>query len=245
MSKFLRSTVPTIVPDVLDLSQEQIDALLSHSERQALMFAVQRIAPDVVREAMASGFSGADLEAWLLPRFEDMALPDGETRSDERPPRGSYMTSNVTIRPLLPVDVEPLYQAAIEPRSAHRWRFRGVTPNPNAFYEALYDPAVIAQFMVQASSSGEAVGLVVGYDADRVSRHCKIAVQRLLPGARGLETSGLMVEGLFVFVQYLFDHFDFQKVYLEVPEYNMSMFAGGGRFPPCPGRTAFKPLLLR
>lgn len=36
-----------------------------------------------------------------------------------------------------------------------------------------------------------------------------------------------MIEGIFVFIQYLFDHFDFQKIYLEVPEYNLSLFAGG------------------
>jgi len=39
-------------------------------------------------------------------------------------------------------------------------------------------------------------------------------------------TRGLMVEGFLVFVQYLFDHFDLLKVYLEVPEFNRSLVAG-------------------
>lgn len=71
------------------------------------------------------------------------------------------------------------------------------------------------------------VGAIVGYDADRVSGHCKIAMLRLGDDYVASTSSGLMIDGFFAFGQYLFDHFNFRKLYIEVPEYNMSLFSEG------------------
>jgi hypothetical protein len=122
--------------------------------------------------------------------------------------------------------VDALYFASLEPQVAHRWRFRGRTPAPNEFRDNLFDPGVLAQFMVVQADTDDPIGLVSSYQASMVAKHCFVAFQRLRTNDDG-PTGGLMIEGLLIFVQYLFDHFDFHKVYFEVPEYNASLFARG------------------
>ena len=82
--------------------------------------------------------------------------------------------------------------------------------------------------VVATESNGAPVGVVSAYNAEPTAGHCYVAMQRVLhDDNEGLNTKGLMVEGFFVFVQYLFDHFDFRKLYLEIPEYNRTLIAGG------------------
>ncbi|MBA3913539.1 MAG: hypothetical protein H0X25_06730 [Acidobacteriales bacterium] len=72
-------------------------------------------------------------------------------------------------------------------------------------------------------------GLVAAYNASLVGRgYCYVAAQRIDGGASATDDSrGLVAQGMFAFIQYLFDHFDFFKLYFEVPEYNLSLFGAG------------------
>lgn len=76
--------------------------------------------------------------------------------------------------------------------------------------------------MLIDSSSGSAVGCASGYSADLASGHCYFAAIRtseLKPG--------LVIEGSLCLLDYLFDHFELRKIYLEVPEYNAGLFPAG------------------
>jgi RimJ/RimL family protein N-acetyltransferase len=223
VTSYLRERVESLPPDLLEDISSPIRPKLAHGPYQALLFAVQSVAPHISRDAFDAGFTGADLVAWLAPVLKE-GRPEQDHRA-ERPPRGSYTSDNVTLRPIAPPDVDALYFASLDPRASHRWRFRGRTPAPNEFRDNLFDPGVLAQFMVAHAETGEAVGLVSSYQASMVGKHCFVAFQRLRREAG--PTSGLMIEGLLIFVQYLFDHFDLRKVYFEVPEYNATLFSRG------------------
>lgn len=111
-------------------------------------------------------------------------------------------------------DYGALHRASIEPGSAFRWRYRGATPSIERFVAGLHD-GVLVQHMVQAID-GPTVGLVVCYQASMESRTAYFGLLRTA------ETSqeGRMFEGLMLFIQFLFDTWDFRKLYAEVPEFN-------------------------
>ena len=219
---FLKERIPSVPDDLLDDPGASVPDRLTHQELQMLIFAAQRAAPHLTREAFEAGFTAGDLVAWVAPA---LAAPQSGAGAD-RPPRGSYRSSSTTLRPVVPEDVDALYVASLEPQVAHRWRFRGRTPSPAEFHDRLFSPAVLAQFIVVDLETRSSVGLVTAYDADPYGGHCAVAFQRLATAA-DRASRGLMMEGVFVFVQYLFDHFDFRKVYFEVPEYNASLLATG------------------
>lgn len=187
---------------------------VSHGQMRALILAVQQLAPHVSSDAFTEHTTPADLVEWV-------AAATAES-SPGPPPRGSYRSHNTTIRPLEPSDIPVLYQATLRPQSAHRWRFRGRTPSPEEFESVLFGRDVLAQFIVIEAGGGRPVGLVVGYDPDTTSGHCSVAVQRAWDHDR---SAGLMFEGAFVMVQYLFDHFNLRKLYFDVPEYNLTLFS--------------------
>lgn len=213
---FLEELVPSLPPRMTDRSGEPLGDVVGHGLLQTIFLAVHDRARHLDREALTSRTTLEDLAYWMAPVLAE-AAPDRSTR----PPRGSYRTPSTTLRPVNENDIAWLYEAAMDPRLAHRWRFRGRTPAPEDFRSLVYTPNVLAQFMVvQADPPHDAIGHVSAYDADTVSRHCKAAFQRLPRRMTPPGSGGLMIEGFSAFIQYLFDHFDFNKLYLEVPEYN-------------------------
>lgn len=217
--RVLCDMVPGLEDHHFTPSDRPLAEVLDHANRQAVFAAVMRLAPDVSRQALVSGATWDDIVAWL-----DAAGDDAAPTAEDRPPRGSYVSPNTTLRPLTPVDIDALYHASLDPRTNHRWRFRGGTPSPAEFHQALFSAEVLCQYMVVDLETRHGVGLVTAYAADHMARHARVAVQRLLAEDAAPESQGLMIEGFMVFVQYLFDHFDLNKVYVEVPEYNMSIF---------------------
>jgi RimJ/RimL family protein N-acetyltransferase len=221
-----QSVLIAMVPGLTDrhfASRDQpLSELVAHAQVQGVAAAVSQLNPNVSRQALLADPTWNDVFAWL----EDVA-EDGSPPAATRPPRGSYVSPSTTLRPLSPPDIELLYRASLDPRVNHRWRFRGGTPSPNEFHQALFAPEVVCQYMVVDHATEQSVGLVTAYSADHMARHVRIAVQRVLEGDAPPDSKGLMIEGFFVFVQYLFDHFNFHKLYVEVPEYNLSLFTGG------------------
>lgn len=206
-------------PSVLDERDARpLKEVLSHGQFQALILACRTVLPHISREAFATNPTVADFVHWAGAA----TTPPAESEIE----RGSYRTATVHLRPLDEQDVWALYYAALEPRSAHRWRFRGQTPSPERFRTSLFGPATLAQFMVVQSATLATVGTVVAYSPDLNAGHCSLAIQRIA-SPKGESTSGLMIEGFLVFVQYVFDHFGCTKVYLELPEYNRSLVASG------------------
>lgn len=205
----LRALVPTLSESTFDNADVPLRSALSHTEYQATVLAIQRLGPHVDRSAIEDGATWRDVAAWIANGQADPEVAP-------LPPRGSYRTRNATLRPVMPRDVEGLYLAALEPRLNHRWRFRGRTPSFGEFQAELLGEHVLAQYIVTGTTSDAAVGLVAAYAPDFVARHCHVAFQRTKGASQAHR--GLMTEGTFTFIQYLFDHFDLRKFYLEVPD---------------------------
>ena len=217
----LRTVVPELPDDLSALTDVRLRETLTHTQFQTLVFACQRLVPNLSRDAFHRDVTWGDLVYWLANDQTESAVPP-------RPPRGSYASPGTTLRPLVESDIFPLYLTSLDPRNTHRWRWRGTTPSPEAFRHSLFNDGVLAQYMVvvDLDLTNEPIGAVTAYNYDLTARHCMIAAQRLVT-SEDPARQGLMIEGTLVFVQYLFDHFNFNKVYFEVPEYNLTMFFGG------------------
>ncbi|MEJ5255945.1 MAG: GNAT family N-acetyltransferase [Acidimicrobiales bacterium] len=138
---------------------------------------------------------------------------------------------NVSLRPVLAQDESYLTALHLWGDGFIRYRFRGRTPNPDALRRLLWEE-VLAQFMITCGG-GRRVGLVSAFEPDPRNRTVHLAVLQD-PEWAG---SGLALEGVAVFLSYLFSQFDLRKVYAECLEGNYTPFASGsGRFFDVEGR---------
>jgi RimJ/RimL family protein N-acetyltransferase len=124
----------------------------------------------------------------------------------------------VHLRAVAATDYDFLYQLAVDERTAPHWRYRGPPPRPEAFVADLWG-GVLTQFLVERKDGSERLGLVTAYDAVPRDGHCHIAAL-FRP-----DTRVWPLEGMFLFVNYLFAEFGFRKLYGEVIEYNLDAFA--------------------
>ncbi len=226
---YLRSCVPTLPPEFGEHANDRLMRAMAHADAQAVIMATMNIVPHVDRSAFSDLTTIADLVEWIAPELTIGAdkLEEPVTR-----PRGSYATAAATLRPIFEEDVLPAYEASIDPRLAHRWRFRGQTPSLERFRAELFSPAILVQFTVIKSDDPErhGVGIVNAYDADLSDGVVSVAFHRFVHNDDGgglADNRGLMVEGILILIQYLFDHFTFRKVYIEVPEFNLDLFEHG------------------
>jgi RimJ/RimL family protein N-acetyltransferase len=142
--------------------------------------------------------------------------PDDYRVDEVRPPsrRGRW----AELAPVGADSVEYLYQLAIDESIAFRWRFGGTVPTRAQFESSLW-AGVLAQFVVV--EKGERRGLVVAYDADL--RHGFAYMGAIMEPAR--QATGLGVEAMVLFIHYLFGTWNFRKLYMELPEYNLEWMA--------------------
>ncbi|MGB3412131.1 MAG: hypothetical protein WBA45_13150 [Microthrixaceae bacterium] len=126
------------------------------------------------------------------------------------------------LRPILERDIMPLYLASFDPSNSSRWRYRGRTLPLDEFVRTLY-AGVISQYMVEMTATGDTVGTVSAYDENHSGLNCKIAYLRC--GDRSHGDSAAVFEGMLLFISFLFDNFPFRKLFAEVPDYNMELFA--------------------
>lgn len=148
--------------------------------------------------------------------------------SAERAPRahatvtgGRLDGPNVALRPVLAEDESYLTALHLWGDGFIRYRFRGRTPSPDALRRLLWEE-VLAQFMITCGG-GRRVGLVSAFEPDPRNRTVHLAVLQD-PEWAG---SGLALEGVAVFLSYLFCQFDLRKVYAECLEGNYLPFASG------------------
>ncbi|MEZ5205136.1 MAG: GNAT family protein [Acidimicrobiales bacterium] len=154
-----------------------------------------------------------------------------EVQQSDEPTRGADPlrhrvgeSSRVRLRPLVEEDLGPLYLASFDPVTANAWRYRGRTMSPTAFLDSVHE-GVRAQYVVESVAGREAFGLVSAYDHSSHGLHCKVAFLRF--GARPPGSGGAVIEGMLLFISHLFDTFPYRKVFAEVPDYNMGLFAEG------------------
>jgi RimJ/RimL family protein N-acetyltransferase len=128
---------------------------------------------------------------------------------------------HVYLRPITPGDYPWLQNAELTSELAMRWRFRGATPSPEQWSEAIWGGA-LAQFLIAERQSDEPTGVVAVYRPNFQQRHAALAAARFDSGK-----SPVMILGIALFLRYVFACWDFRKLYLELPEYNYSQFASG------------------
>ncbi|MGO9955502.1 MAG: GNAT family N-acetyltransferase [Solirubrobacteraceae bacterium] len=129
---------------------------------------------------------------------------------------------HVYLRPVLVGDYAALSAAEQTGELAIRWRFRGATPSPERWVQNLWQN-ILAQFIVVRRSDNRPLGLVMSYRADFQDGHAHLAIESFDTAQRGPH----MMLGGALFIEYVFNCWDFHKLYLEVPEFNMSQIASG------------------
>lgn len=140
-------------------------------------------------------------------------------RAPAQPPNPSLTGSTVRLRPLRAGDVDLLYELATGEGTGWRSRYRGTTPDPARFAEALHH-AVLVQHLAEDRRTGRPLGHLVAYNADLRNGHAWLAVT-MLPDAQRTRATG---EAVVLFVDYLFTLWDLHKLYVESPEYNLHQF---------------------
>lgn len=119
-----------------------------------------------------------------------------------------------------PRHLQFLYQLLVDPAVGTRLGFRGGTPSPEAFELFLWEDVLI-QFVIASKLSGRPLGLVRAYHASMRDRTVYVS---MLSSPRFLST-GLVFEGVGLFVDHLFDVWKMRKVYAETPSHNAAQFS--------------------
>lgn len=164
-----------------------------------------------------------DEELLSVATVEDILSSAAGSNGMSAIPRNSYRTPSITLRALSDADLPLLYAAATSPAQSHLWRFRGRTPSREEFVSILKDN-VLCQYVVADAESLNGIALVTAYAADLVSGHAYVGVQRFDRSRK--YPSGLAFEGCLAFIQYIFDSYNFFKVYFEIPAYNSWIVSG-------------------
>ena len=137
----------------------------------------------------------------------------------------------VRLRPVEARDYDFLFRLYTVGDHLVRYRLRGSTPSPEAFIRFVWEH-VLAQFIVE-TREGHPIGVVSSFEPDFRNRYVYIAACT----TPDFESSGLVLEGVAVLVSYLFETFDFRKIYAESLETNYAQFAlGEGRLFDVEGR---------
>jgi RimJ/RimL family protein N-acetyltransferase len=134
-------------------------------------------------------------------------------------PTAGRRGDKVHLRTIRPGDLQALYQVELDGLGP-RWRFKGATPSFEQFSQALWT-GVLAQYLVADNTDNRIIGMVTAYNANHRDRWAYLAVARFRPDDR----SGLLLHGAALFIDHLFDTFDFEKLYAEVAEHNQPAFA--------------------
>jgi RimJ/RimL family protein N-acetyltransferase len=194
---------------------ERLRSAMAHGTLVAMRRIVGAAYPTVAPEAIRLCDTWGDLLELVEPHdARDFRLPAGDIAS------GSGFT--VRLRPLRPDDTPALYEAAMDPGSGFRWRYRGRTMSIDQFHQTLHD-GVLAQFMVETLDGAAPIGLCVAYNHVSDGGHCHIAFQRVQTDAG---QGGEMIEGLFLFLGHVFRSFPLRRVFFEIPEYNQYLVPG-------------------
>jgi acyl carrier protein len=139
---------------------------------------------------------------------------------------------HVYLKPVTPSDYPFLQLLETGSDLAPRWRHRGATPSPEEWVQGLWS-GVLTQFIVVGVTSAKPIGRVVIYHPNFQDRYAYFAAMRFEPGDR----SPLMILGITLFLRYVFSYWQLEKLYMEVPEYNLPQFSSGlGRFFEIEGR---------
>lgn len=134
----------------------------------------------------------------------------------------SRVGTHVCLRPIAPGDLEFLYDISVAEENSFRWRFRGAVPERADFVKRL-SSGVLVQFLVERRATKDRIGLVSAYGANLRDGWTYVAAL----SAPGYRRSGAVMDAMATFVDYVFTHWPFRKVYFETLEFNYVQFQRG------------------
>lgn len=198
---------------------------LSHAERVGVQRALALfLGTDLALEQLRGTLG--DLLNDSLRSNEGHGSNEGHRATAPPGDLSDFSGPNVVLRSLMPADMELAYAAATDPADSFRGRFRGRNIGFSQFTEAVND-GVMSQFVVSSRADGSPQGLVSAYDENPRALHCSVSFHRF-PLPQEHVVRGAMIEGMVLFLSYLFSRFPLEKVYAELPEYNASILEGFG-----------------
>jgi RimJ/RimL family protein N-acetyltransferase len=128
----------------------------------------------------------------------------------------------VFLRPVTPADYSMLHALETSGALGVSWRFRGATPSPEEYVHRLWED-VLAQYLICRRRDGQAVGLVLLYNANFGDGWGYLAGARFDPDDR----TTAFLEGSALFVEHVFATWPFHKVYAEATDLTYETFASG------------------
>lgn len=138
---------------------------------------------------------------------------------DDLPSFPPNVGRRVLLRPITPADYDFIYDLETSPHTSYRWRHQGQTPSPDAVVESLW-AGTLAQFLIVRRETGEPVGFVNAHNADLANGFCYIA----MVGHPKFERTALVMDGMALFLNYLFSTWPFRVLYGESLEFNLRNF---------------------
>lgn len=137
-----------------------------------------------------------------------------QARVSSDDPSPAADAARVRLRPLDEADFPSLYESSTSVERGYRWRYRGSTPGYPEFVAQLFD-GVLAQFMV-VGADDHPFGMVTAYNAHFENQSVYIGFLRV----SNRKGAGEVLEGMLLFIEFLFDRWNFKKLYADVPEFN-------------------------
>jgi RimJ/RimL family protein N-acetyltransferase len=117
---------------------------------------------------------------------------------------------HVTLRPLRPPDYEVLYDIALFTDAGSRWRLHGDMPPFDQFVQILLRDARVT-FAIEKNTTAAVLGMAQLWNYDPLSRNAHLTAF-LDPAVQG---RGWPLEGILLFVDYVFPAFNLHKLYFE------------------------------
>jgi RimJ/RimL family protein N-acetyltransferase len=131
-------------------------------------------------------------------------------------------TKHVRLRTIAERDSAFIYQLMISDRSGGRVRFGGATPSPEQVSASLWE-SVLAQFVIEGVASGRPLGLTAITTPNFRDGFAYFSVL----GSDEAQGHGMVVEGAFLTLQYVFATWPFRKIYMEATEESFQAFYSG------------------
>lgn len=194
-----------------------------------LVFATEELAGrDAPEDLIETWATVADLAAFVTVAREQAAGQVGEAAVVRQPgdrggpPLPLVSGRHVALVSLTDPLLTALHAAMTGPGDGFRYRFHGGVPNPQEFVSVLLNGSLVS--FALTTLDGSLVGFVGCSNADLGSGFAHIEAF-ILPEFRAC---GWWVEGLVLFVEHVFMHFDLRKLYLEssvlsVPQFESAL----------------------
>lgn len=130
----------------------------------------------------------------------------------------------INLRPVVPNDYAALYAIESDPTTAQTWRYRGALPTRERYEAALWQQT--QQIMVvELRRTGEVIGYLQLHETELRAGHGWFSLYSG-PAHRG---SGLVMEGLMAFCEWVFANWPLRWIYAHSLEQNVHAFDSGIR----------------